>query len=120
MTVEQACVVREEQVRRGWQHDAHVHEPLHRDGFAQLALGGHNVPHEAIKHSPELREVGIRAKLLGDLEDFRLGNGLMQVIQILQRIPHRPNAAQYPLVEWKAFVRICYDLSIPFVGQAAL
>ncbi len=120
VAVEQAGVEREEQIRRGRQHDAHVHVALYRDRRPQFALRNDDLADEAVDHPLELRQVGVGAELLGDLEDFRLRHRLMQIVELVQRISHHANPVQDPFVERKPLVWICNDLRIPLMRQAAL
>ena len=83
MAVQQAGMEREEQLRRGRQHDADIHETLHRHRKPQAPLGHHDLAHETIEQSPELRQVGIGAQLFRDLVDLIKRDDVVQVLQLV-------------------------------------
>jgi hypothetical protein len=120
VSVQQPRVVREKEVWRRRQHDADVHVPLHGDGRSELSLGNHHLANEAIQHPTELGEVRVGAELLRDLEDLGLRNSLVQVVQVVERIPHLADPIEDPLAEGKPIRGIVHDLRIPRRRQAPL
>ena len=88
VAIEQAGVERKEELRRGREHDADVHEPLHRHGKPQFALRNDHFPHEAVQHPPKLRQISVCAELLGYLVSFVERDGFVQIAQVVQLVTH--------------------------------